>query len=222
MKKTLSIIGFISVVLGANAQKSYDYGVFLGMTELAHKNIYNILPIPDFNGFGYAAGGYYRYSLNTRYSLRGGMIAGFDRKNFTPNMVDAFGLFEFNFHPLSIKRDKKLVTSYISFGLSYLVDLTLLQTINNTPTASLGKYMARNIRVPFNVGVRYNVTSNMTLGVEWALRKGYQLDYETPDAPFKNFLLSNWRSHVGVTLGYMVSNYCKTCPFYQNERDKLK
>ncbi len=225
MKKTLLIIGFISAALGLNAQKSYDYGVFMGMTQ-AH--IYNILPIPDANGLSYAAGGYYRYSLNPRYALRGGVNAGFDRVNMKPNMVDAYGFFEFNFHPLSPKRDKKLVTSYISVGLSYLVDLPLLKVVPLIPSASMSKFMTRNIRIPFNVGVRYNVTPTLTLGVEWALRKGYQLDYiepflhVPPAEPEYNRLMSNWRSHVGITIGYMVSNYCKTCPFYENERKKLK
>jgi hypothetical protein len=219
MKKKLLIIGFISVALGVHAQKSFDYGIFMGMTE---SHMYTILPIPDANGLDYAAGAYYRYSMNERYSWRLGMNAGFDQKTFAPNMVDAFGLFEFNFHPLSPKRDKKLVTSYIDIGLSYLVDFPVFKSISQTPNTSIGKYMARNIRVPFNVGVRYNMTPSLTLGIEWALRKGYQLDYEIPDAPVHNFLMSNWRSHIGVTIGYMVGNYCKTCPFYQNERKKLK
>jgi len=219
MKKTLLIIGFVSAAFGVNAQKSYDYGLFMGAT-MTHQ--YTILPVPDAHGLDYAAGGYYRYSLNSRYSLRGGVNAGFDRASFKPNMVDAFGLFEFNFHPLSPKRDKKLVTSYISVGLSYLVDLPILESVSQAPNTPMGKYMARNIRVPFNVGVRYNATPNMTIGIEWALRKGYQFNYENLDKPFKDFLMSNWRSHVGFTLGYMVSNYCRTCPFYQNEREKIK
>lgn len=225
MKKTLLIIGFVLAAIGADAQKSYDYGLFMGMTE-RHK--YTILPIPDSAGISYAAGGYYRYSLNMRYSLRGGINAGFDRTNLKPNMVDAYGFFEFNFHPLSPKRDKKLVTSYISVGLSYLVDIPLYQSVSVMPNVSMSKYMFRNIRVPFNVGVRYNATPSLTLGVEWAIRKGYQLDYlepyrhVIPPEPVYNRLMSNWRSHVGITIGYMVSNYCKTCPFYENERKKLK
>ncbi|MFA5814067.1 MAG: DUF6089 family protein [Bacteroidales bacterium] len=221
MKKTLLIIGFISAALGVNAQKSYDYGLFLGMTQ---GHLYNILPIPDANGLSYAAGGYYRYSMNARYSWRGGINVGFDRVNLKPNMIDAFGLFEFNFHPLSPKRDKKLVTSYISVGLSYLVDRPLWDNIMQPTNADAikGNYLVRNIRVPFNVGVRYNATPNLTIGAEWALRKGYQKDYEIPDAPVYNLLMSNWRSHVGITLGYMVSNFCRTCPFYDNERKKLK
>jgi hypothetical protein len=219
MRKIILIIGFISVAFMVNAQKSFDYGVTLGTTE---SHLYTVLPIPDANGFDYMAGGYYRYSLNPRYSWRGGINAGFDRTNFQPNMLDAFGLFEFNFHPLSTKRDKKLITSYIGVGLSYLVDFNTFNTISQTPGASMGKYMVRNIRIPFNFGVRYNVTSNLTVGAEWALRKGYQMDYENPDVPFSNFLMSNWRSHFGITIGYMVSNYCKTCPFYDNERKKLK
>ena len=219
MKKTLLIIGFVSVTLGMKAQKSFDYGVFMGMTQ---QHLSSILPIPDANGLSYAAGAYYRYSMNPRYSWRGGANVGFDRVNFNPNMVDVYGFFEFNFHPLSIKREKERVSSYIDVGLSYLIDLPLYQTLSQTPTVSMSKYMVRNIRVPFNVGVRYLVTSNLTLGIEWALRKGYQLDYEDLDKPFYNNLMSNWRSHVGMTIGYTVNNYCKTCPFYQNERDKLK
>lgn len=219
MKKAVFVIGFIFVAIGVNAQKSYDYGIFLGMTQ---KHLYTILPIPDSSGPGYAFGGYYRYSLNERYSLRGGINTGFDGGTFRHNMIDAYGLFEFNFLPLSAKKVKNLITPYIAFGLSYLIDIPTYKVVSQSPNASMGKYMTRNISVPFNVGVRYNVTSSLTLGIEWAIRKTYQKDYEIPDAPVKNFLMSNWRSHVGITIGYMVSNYCKTCPFYDNERQKLK
>lgn len=219
MKKTIIIIGFFCAAYGVYGQKSFDYGLFLGVTQ---NHLSSILPIPDAGGFDYAAGGYYRYSLNARYSLRGGINAGFDRGNsLALNMADAYGLFEINFHPLSTKRDKKLISSYIAFGLSYLVDFPLYKTVSGLPNPSMGKYWFRNIRIPFNVGVRYNVTPKLTLGAEWALRKGYQMDY-TLDEPKANPLLANWRSHFGITVGYLVSNYCKTCPFYENERKKLK
>jgi len=58
--------------------------------------------------------------------------------------------------------------------------------------------------------------------LEWALRKGYQLDYDDPDVPVHENSISNWRSHIGITIGYLVSNYCKTCPFYENESKKRK
>jgi hypothetical protein len=205
MKKGLLTIGFCLAVMGTYAQRSYDYGLFLGTTQ-SHR--YSILPVPDINGLDYSAGGYYRYSLNSRYSLRGGVNLGFDRTNFMPNMFDAFGLFEFNFHPLSPKRDKKKLTSYVAVGLAYLDSIPFAQK-------------NFKVRVPFNVGVRWNATPSLTVGVEWALRKGYEKDLN-PLIDRYNPLLSNWKSHVGITVGYMVSNYCKTCPFYDNERKKLK
>ena len=219
MKKVLLFIGFVTMAIGVKAQKSFDYGLFMGVTE-QHK--YTILPVPNANGIDYALGGYYRFSMNPRYSWRAGINGGFDHVNFKPNMVDAFGLFEFNFHPLSSKREKQQFTSYIATGLSYLVDFELFKTVNQTPGALMGKYMVKNIRIPFAVGARYNISSKWTAGVEWTLRKGYQLDYDIPDAPVHNFMLSNWRSHFGITIGYLVSNYCKTCPFYENERNKHK
>lgn len=217
MKKILFISVFIATTLGVNAQKSYDYGVFLGMTE-AH--LYTILPQPDSKGLDYAAGLYYRRSLNARYSWRVGSNLGFSGAGI--KVSDVFGLFEFNFHPLNVKREKQLVTSYIDVGLSYQVEWPVYQTVSQTPNSSMTGYMLRNVRIPFNVGVRYNVTNSLTLGIEWALRKGYQKDYEIPEEPVSNFLMSNWRSYFGVTIGYMVSNYCRTCPFYENERKKLK
>lgn len=233
MKRFLLVTGFISTALFVNAQKSYDYGLFLGMTQ---SHLSSILPIPDnadpklqsvpgHFGLNYAAGGYYRYSLNSRYAIRGGANAGFKRDYLSPYLGEVYGLFEFNFHPLSPKRDKHLITSYIDVGLSYLIDFEEKKQADkfNDVVLPPSKYWIRNLRIPFNVGVRYNATPTLTIGVEWAIRKGYQLDYRDTNAiPEYTPLMANWRSHVGITVGYMVSNYCRTCPFYENERKKLK
>ncbi len=212
MRKIIVIIGFITVALGVNAQKGFDYGLFLGMNET---HLSSILPIPDSKGMSFGAGGYYRYSWNERYSWRVGVNAGLNK------VVDGYGLVEFNFHPLNSKRIKKVFTSYIATGLSYLVDFSQYTAVQNDQNASMTKYMVRNIRIPFNVGVKYNISSRMTLGMEWALRKGYEMDYS--QLPYRYTpLMANWRSNFSVSIGYLVSNYCKTCPFYENERKKLK
>lgn len=219
MRKIIVLTGFICMAFGVIGQKSYDYGLFLGTTQ-NHSS--SILPIPEAGTMNFAAGGYYRYSLNERYSLRGGIIG-------SPAMVDAFALFEFNFLPVNTKQPKKVFSPYIATGLAYVVefeDYVIFKAkseslINPALSELKANYWVRNIRIPFNVGVKYNITPKLTVSAEWALRKGYQKDYTLAE-PIYTPLIPNWRSNFSVSVGYLVSNLCKTCPFYENERKKLK
>lgn len=221
MKKLLLIIGLIPFTWGLNAQQSQDYGLFLGMTG---NHLYNILPVPEPGTIGYAAGGYYRYNLNPRYAIRGGVNVGLDpAAQFAPSLIDGYGLFEFNFHALNPRRENAKVSSYIGTGLSYMVDFTLanqLSALGNQSTMT--DYLLRNITIPFNLGIRYNATPHLTLGLEWALRKRFEKDYSDPENPFMNFNKANWRSHIGFMVGYSIAKTCKTCPFYEKERNKRK
>jgi len=200
MKKTLLFIGLILLSMGLIAQKSYDYGLFLGATG---NHLSNILPVYDPMSVTVAPGGYFRYNLNSRYAIRGGVNIGFDPKGVMPPAGDIHGLFEFNFHALNPRRDNAKFSSYVGTGLSAF--------ISSTP----GLYL------PFNVGVRYNVSKHITLGLEWALRKqivvisGGGLD-------FTKFIDPAWRSHVGLMVGYSIEKTCPTCPFYEKQRTKKR
>jgi hypothetical protein len=218
MKKLLLIIGFTMTMLGIRAQQSYDYGLFLGLSQ---SHLHTILPIPVPGTLGYAGGAYYRYNLNPRYALRGGVNAGLNVATTTPDFFEGYGLFEFNFHALNPRRENAKISPYVATGISYLVDMNLISQIQNS-TSPTGQFWLRNIRIPFNLGLRYNALPNLTLGFEWDLRKGYQKDWSDPENPVMNFLNSNWKSHVGFTLGYTVVKTCKTCPFYDKERNKRR
>ncbi|MFH0761858.1 MAG: DUF6089 family protein [Bacteroidota bacterium] len=220
MKKLLLIIGLIPFTLGLNAQQSQDYGVFLGMTG---NHLYNILPVPEPGTIGYAAGGYYRYNLNPRYAIRGGVNLGMDMATFIPSMVDVNGLFEFNFHALNPRRENAKVSSYIGTGLSYMLDFDMANQFASQPQSpSKTEFFLRNIAIPFNLGVRYNATPHLTLGLEWALRKRFENDNTDIENPVWSFNKANWRSHIGIMVGYSIAKTCKTCPFYEKERNKSR
>lgn len=221
MKKLLLIIGLIPFTLGLNAQQSYDYGLFLGGTG---DHLFNILPVYNPVGFAVTPGGYFRYNLNSRYAIRGGVNVGLDpAAEFAPSLIDGYGLFEFNFHALNPRRDNAKVSSYIGTGLSYMVDFNLAKQLSALANnANLTDFFLRNINIPFNLGIRYNATPHLTLGLEWALRKRFEKDYSDPENPIMNFNKANWRSHLGFTIGYTIVKTCKTCPFYEKERNKKR
>jgi len=218
MKRILLVIGLFPLYLGLNAQQSYDYGVFLGATG---DHLFNILPV--YNPLvKVTPGAYFRYNLNPRYAIRGGVNLGLDPANqFIPSLIDGYGLFEFNFHALNPKRENAKISPYIGTGISYMVDRDLTTLVmNSLQSRSVIDYFLRNINIPFNLGFRYNATPSLTLSAEWALRKRFEKDYTNIKDPIINFNKANWRSHIGLMIGYSIPKTCKTCPFYEKERSK--
>jgi hypothetical protein len=204
MKRLLILIGFLSGLTGLHAQQSSDYGIFLGLTG---EHRHTILPIPKIGSLKPAFGGFYRYNLNPRYALRAGINYGIGTTpeeatlNHTPlEKADFYGLFEFNFLPLSPRKDRIKVSTYIGTGVAYY----------------------KSFVVPFHTGVKYNATDELTLGVEWNLRRGFRQDPTDPDTGYRLFRLTEWNSFFGVTIGYKVIKTCRTCPFYETNRKYKK
>lgn len=204
MKQIVLVFGFLLILTGVKAQQSSDYGIFLGISQ---EHRHTILPIPKIGSVKPAIGGFYRFNFNPRYSLRGGVNYGIGATeeelilNHTPlEKVDAYGLFEFNFLPLSPRRDRIKVSTYIGTGLAYY----------------------KSIVVPFNTGVKYNPTDELTLGVEWALRRSFRTDPIDMDTGYRLFRLTQWNSFIGITIGYKVIRTCRTCPFYETNRKYKK
>ncbi|MFO7617921.1 MAG: DUF6089 family protein [Bacteroidales bacterium] len=202
MKKLLIIIGILTGAATLQAQRYIDINVMGGFLNI-HTN--SILPVPSRDI--YPAGGLFvRYGLNTRYALRGGVNGAY--KDGDTWVVEGHGLFEFNFHPLNPMKPRTNISPYIATGISYLYDresfLTALRNPNSVielepDNYSGAEYWIRNVTVPFHVGVRYLLASNLTLGAEWAIRRTYQRDWVEP---VNRMAISEWRSFVGITLGY--------------------
>jgi hypothetical protein len=164
---------------------------------------------------GPAGGLYYRYNINSRYAIRGGLNGGIINDQIPQYDLDLHGLVEFNFHVLNPKRKNRLLSSYIATGLSYIYNDAVYRNANARvlidPNYSMAGFWARNLAIPFNVGVKYNATQQLTLGAEWALRKTFQINWLEPD----NRQISNWQSYIGILIGYKIIKKCKTCPFYE-------
>jgi len=202
MKYIILILVFLLGLSGGvlRAQISSDYGIFLGISG---EHRHTILPIPKIGSVKPAIGGFYRLNINPRYSLRGGVNYAIGTTpeelllgNTPLQKADFYGLVEFNFLPLSVRRDRIKLSTYIATGLAYYKSLV----------------------VPFHTGVKYNATDELTLGVEWNIRRGFRDNPTDPDTGFRKFRLTEWNSFFGVTIGYQVIKTCRTCPFYETNR----
>ena len=204
MKQIVLVFGLLLALSGLRAQQSSDYGIFLGISE---EHRHTILPIPKIGSVKPAIGGFYRFNFNPRYAIRAGVNYGIgtseeeDILNHTPlEKADAYGVFEFNFLPLSPRRDRIKVSAFIATGIAYY----------KSPV------------IPFITGVKYNATDELTLGVEWNLNRGFRQDPIDMDTGFRLFRLTEWNSFIGITIGYKVIKTCRTCPFYETNRKYRK
>ncbi|MCK5821666.1 MAG: hypothetical protein KAH17_07265 [Bacteroidales bacterium] len=192
MKRLLLLLGFFGIFGSASTQESTDYGFFLGMSQ---EHLQTIMPVPKAGSVMPAIGAFYRYNLNSRYGLRGGINYGL-ATGAGLNSLDIHGLFEFNFLPLNPTLEKPKVSTFVAAGL--------------------GLYQIEPV-MAFNVGVKYRLTERIGFSVEWDLRRkiiGADPDTDTYVLP------SNWYSHIGVTASYNIIKTCKTCPFYESNRKK--
>ncbi len=200
MKQIVVVFGLLLGFAGLSAQQSSDYGIFLGMSQ---EHRHTILPVPKIASIKPAVGAFYRYNLNPRYALRAGFNYGIGTSleelvlaHSPLQKAAAYGLFEFNYLPLSPKRDQIKVSTFIATGLAYY----------------------KSFVIPFTTGVKYNVTDELTLGVEWNLYRGFRKDPMDLKSGYRLFRLTEWNPFFGITIGYKVIKTCRTCPFYETNR----
>jgi len=189
------MVMLLMICLNARSQQSSDYGLFIGM---AQEHRHTILPLPAAGPGQPAFGAYYRYNLNPRYAVRAGVNQGIS-SSFNFKDTDVHGLIEFNFLPMDPRKETSHITTYAGLGL--------------------GIYQA-TLAIPFNLGVKYQVTPDLGLTLEWDLRKTFEGNplYAGSDIP--SVILSGWHSFIGISAGYTILKRCKTCPFYESSRKR--
>lgn len=217
MKRFLIIIALITGTVALQAQLYVDMNLMGGISDIHAKQ--SILPLPSEEILP-AGGLFVRYGMNARYALRGGINGAYrDQENWAG---DLYGLFEFSFHPLNPTKPKANFSPYIGAGISYLFDRQLYQSaildeansviFSDPDHNSKVGYWMRNFSIPFHVGARYLLASNLTIGIEWAIRHTFQINWAMPE---DKMTVSRWRSYVGATIGYsfVLWNHIRV-PFY--------
>jgi len=229
MKRVVVIVCVLMVFALSNAQRKFDLGVFSGGSYyLGDINQSRHIYAPSI-----AIGGFYRYNMNPRYSIRGNMyycgLKGDDRDfnndfqnwryteyftSFKAGILDVALQFEFNFLPYSTRGKKWDYSPYVAGGVGF--------SFINSTSSSMYK-----IVLPFGAGIKVNVAERLSMGMEWGFRKTFDdgLDglrnWNDPGYPslFHNY---DWYSFTGIFVTYEIFNYRDDCPAYWDYSSKEK
>ena len=171
--------------------RQHELGVLVGGSYY----IGDLNPNGHFNLTQPAAGVFYRFSPNYRYSFRGGFnfggIMGDDSQtnnadqiqrnlNFKSQILEFNVMAEFNFLEYRITTEKYKFTTFLFLGLDVFTfkpqaqyqkrwaDLQPLRTEGQSST-----YALTQIAIPFGIGLKLNVSKKVGIGVEWGPRKTF-------------------------------------------------
>jgi len=211
-----TILIFI-VTLSVSAQRS-EVGGFGGLA------LYNgdINPLNELklSQSKLAYGFFYRYNFDSRLAIKlsytRGTITGNDgvsgfiptRENsFNTNLSELSAQFEVNFFDFGIDGEKDRFTPYIFGGIgSTNFQVTQLTTNGTSITTIPSDLKSQFVSFPLGVGVKFCPVTNMTLGIEWGIRKttSNKLDGIDTD-PYRSSADNDWYSFTGFSISYRLN-----------------
>ena len=217
----MAILAMMAATIAASAQDyRFEAGGVVGMSGyLGEANQSNIFAHP-----GIAAGGVFRYIINSRMALKASALTagisgdsaddsnvypGGETYKFDTQLYDVGAQFEFNFLNFGIgSKYLKLtrITPYLSLGIG----LTL---------ASNERKNAFTVSIPMGVGVKYKIKERLNLGLEFTMRK--TLSDNLDGLSNLNGIESgfakgtDWYSTTMVSITYEFGKRCRTCHYVE-------
>lgn len=172
---------------------------------------------------------FYRKNFNKRYALRYGLnyaqltatdkvrssdIAKYRHLSFSSDLWEAYGVVEFNFIPYQINnRTTSRFSPFVFIGIA------AFKVGPETRGRGIGIIESDMIAVsiPFGLGVKFNFSGNLGMGIEWGMRKTYSDKIDgLPENYSNGYQLSNtqnndWYSIIGLTLNYKILTHKDRC-----------
>jgi hypothetical protein len=207
-------------------EKCVEVGVFLGGSYY----IGDLNPTRHFDQFTHPGGGVvFRYNFNPRLAVRGNFLLGSieahdefspssyqQQRNlsFQSKITELSGQLEFNFLNYEIGIDKSRFTPFVFGGIGCFqfdpqgqyqdswVSLRSLSTEGQGLPGGYGKpYKLFQVCLPFGVGIRLNVAKNMSLGIEWGMRKTFTDYLDDVSTNYYNpALLKEYKGEIAVVM----------------------
>lgn len=168
-------------------------------------------------------GVFYRKNLSHRYSLRFGVNAAqvaaedkqktsefyqnFETRNlsFSSNLLDGYGILEFNFIPYQINNTASKFTPFVFIGIAGFL---ATPKVENTKTNASQENSLASVALPFGAGIKFNFVQNIGMTIEWTYRKTFTDKFDGIEETYDNGVqLSNsgnkdWYSFINLTLSY--------------------
>jgi hypothetical protein len=232
MKQILVIflVGFLAIE--SLAQPSVDIGVFGGAGTY-----FGDMTTVDFQkSINPAYGGFIRYNFNPRYGFRFNVINGSigavgnynaETWNFQKNVLDISLLFEFNYLKYIVGDKTTPWSTFIFFGLGMQTYNYKMDQAKLTPLVDPSYFLSADISgpvmtatIPFGLGVKYNISKRIGIGLEGGLRKSLSDKLDDLDDPLSYMNVSveppvqvkysdtwhnnDWTAYMGVHLVYKL------------------
>ena len=170
MKKLITFILVVFTYFASYAQNN-DIGLFTGTSY------YNgdLNPCRQFKNISLAYGAFYRHNFTNRIALR----AGFTSSNLKSDDIQKRGYYfktklnevstqlEINFYEFGIDGEDNRISPYIFGGIG-----KSWYTVKEFTTSTTG--LPTNVSItnfPLGLGIKYNPIENISVGLEWGLRK---------------------------------------------------
>jgi hypothetical protein len=181
---------------------------------------------PNYNVLNYRPAGSFFYRLNCspvvslRFSIHGGYIHANEKNSdqpvskaraaaFTTFISEAAFMAEYNFFNYRGRKEDRRLSPYLTAGIGIFNSKKKKAT-----NVSTNEYIV--VAIPFGGGIKYKLSRQMNLGVEFVARKTYtdRLDGISSDFVGKhetgNIFDKDWYYYTGATLSYTF--YGVKCP----------
>ena len=184
MKKLITVLLITLSCIATYAQNG-DVGLFAG------ESYYNgdLNPGAPFKNGLPALGAFYRYNFNNRFALKTGYtrtkLQSNDFQNrgitFKTNLNELSAQLEVNFYEFGITARENRLSPYMFGGIGYT-----WFTARKDSALITNSSIATNITsFPFGLGLKYNPVENVTIGMEWGMRKTSGQDADKIDNVFE-------------------------------------
>ncbi len=225
MRNLVFIVIFLLFSQIGVSQKNADVGLILGGASY----LGDINTETPFRSISPAAKVFYRRNIHSRIAVRGNIgytrLSGNDQQSdfsyqllrneqFTSDLMEVSGLFEFNFFRFELSARKKYVSPYVGAGIGFsMVDF------------KFASKFIENFNIPFGLGVKVGLGARFAVGIEYTLNRTFRDDLDQisdwkytsgENYSFKqraNPQNDDWFSFFGVILSYKLKD-CVTCPAY--------
>jgi hypothetical protein len=218
----LSFFAFSFPVLSQNVDLGFTGGLSYYVGEINPSMQVMNRPKPTLGFF-------YRKNINKRYALRYGLnyakltatdkvrttdLSEYRHLSFSSDLWEAYGVIEFNFIPYQINnRGTSRFSPFVFIGLAAF---KVGPKLSGRGFEDLESDLI-SLSIPFGMGVKFNLSGNWGLGVEWGMRKTFTDSIDgLPEEYSSGYQLSNtqsrdWYSIIGLTLNYKILTHKDRC-----------
>lgn len=213
--RKLNIVMLIMLSSIATYAQNNDIGLFAGSSYYTG----DLNPGKQFNKSMPAFGAFFRHNFTKRLAIKAGFtttnLRSYDFQinrglSFKSNLNELSAQFEVNFYDFAIDGDENQLSPYIFGGIGQA-----WFKVKEFDGIKLNQPQQGITCFPFGVGIKYNPIENVSVGLEWGLRKTIGINADKIDnvseAGIRVSKATDWYAFAGLLISIRLN-------FFQSDR----